>query len=75
MDIEEVFIDPFPGCENIVPAIVTPSGSPSATPIDPSVRGHPKKSIGVVPLRLPSACKTFYSRCGICSAKPGIPEG
>ena len=29
MGIEEVFIDPCPGCENVVPGIVAPGGSPS----------------------------------------------
>ena len=29
MGIEEVFIDPCPGCEDVVPGIVTPGGPPS----------------------------------------------
>ena len=42
MGIKEVFIDHCPGCEHVVPGIVTPGGPPSP-PIDPSVGGHPKK--------------------------------
>ena len=42
MGIEEVFIDPWPGCEDVVPGIVTPGGPPSP-PIDPSVGGASKK--------------------------------
>ena len=30
--------DPRPGCENVVPGIVTPGGSPSPPPIDPLVK-------------------------------------
>ena len=29
MDIEEVFIDPYPGCKHVVPGIVAPGGPPS----------------------------------------------
>ena len=39
---QEVFIDPCPGCKNVVPGIVTPGGSPSP-PIDPLVGASEKK--------------------------------
>ena len=43
MGIEEVFIDPCPGCEDVVPGIVTPGGPPSP-PLTRRWGGIKKKS-------------------------------